>query len=91
MGMGDGDGGDTAQGPDRLGEGLRPVAWATDEPVEVVEAVELSGHDVIGVQWHPEHMAATDQHQRALFAAFVRRARTGGDRPSKENVLCPTT
>ncbi|GAA2261549.1 gamma-glutamyl-gamma-aminobutyrate hydrolase [Streptomyces ruber] len=40
------------QAVDRLGEGLRPSAYAADG---TVEAVELPGPGwVLGVQWHPE-------------------------------------
>jgi putative glutamine amidotransferase len=40
------------QGIDRLGSGVRPVAWATDG---TVEAVEVTGHpELLAVQWHPE-------------------------------------
>ncbi len=57
------------QGVDRLGDGLRAVAWAPDG---IVEAVELSGHPwLVAVQWHPELTAATDATQAALFDAFV--------------------
>lgn len=39
------------QGLDRLGEGLKAVAWAEDG---LVEGVEVPGQPVLGVQWHPE-------------------------------------
>jgi putative glutamine amidotransferase len=40
------------QGLAELGDGLLPVAWATDG---TVEAVELTGHpELLAVQWHPE-------------------------------------
>lgn len=56
------------QGIDRIGDGLRPVAWAEDE---TVEALELEGRpEVIAVQWHPE-MTTEDR----LFAEFTERAR----------------
>jgi len=56
------------QAIDRLGDGLRPVAWAEDG---VIEAVEHTGHPwCIGVQWHPE-MQLEDAPQRRLFAALV--------------------
>ena len=38
----------------RLGEGLRAAAWSEGG---VVEAVELPGRPVLGVQFHPERMA----------------------------------
>lgn len=35
----------------RLGEGLVATAWAPDG---TIEAAEMPGHPVLGVQWHPE-------------------------------------
>ena len=56
------------QAIDRLGEGLRPVAWADDG---VVEAVEHVVHPwCIAVQWHPE-MQLRDPIQSRLFRALV--------------------
>jgi putative glutamine amidotransferase len=64
------------QGIRRLGEGLRATGYAEDG---TVEAVGLD-HDgwYLGVQWHPEDTAATDEQQAAIFAAFVQA--TGGTR-----------
>ncbi|MFD9958264.1 gamma-glutamyl-gamma-aminobutyrate hydrolase family protein [Amycolatopsis sp. NPDC058986] len=59
---------------DRLGAGLRPVAWAEDG---TVEAAELSDVDFLGVQWHPEDSAAEDPAHQALFDALVTAARPG--------------
>jgi putative glutamine amidotransferase len=56
------------QGFGRLGDGLRPVAWADDGSVE---AVEDPRHGfALGVLWHPE--AGEDQR---LFDALVVEAR----------------
>lgn len=56
------------QAIDRLGDGLRPVAWADDG---VVEAVEHVTHPwCIAVQWHPE-MQLGDPIQSRLFRALV--------------------
>jgi putative glutamine amidotransferase len=52
----------------RLGEGLRPVAWADDE---LVEAVESEEGWVLGVQWHPERTADHDPTQQGLFDELV--------------------
>jgi putative glutamine amidotransferase len=53
------------QAIDRLGEGLRPVAWTEDG---VIEAVELDGNPhLLAVQWHPELSAAEDPAQQGLF------------------------
>lgn len=60
------------QGIDRLGAGLRPVAWADDG---VIEAVEHEDHPwCIGVQWHPEMQLAEPAPPR-LFAAMIARVR----------------
>jgi putative glutamine amidotransferase len=62
------------QGINRLGQGLREVAWAPDG---VIEGVEMPGDDrfVLGVQWHPEELVGHDQAARNLFAAIVDAAR----------------
>lgn len=60
------------QAIDRLGAGLRPVAWAPDD---VIEAVELRGEaQLLAVQWHPELAGATPSGA-GLFEALVSRAR----------------
>ncbi|WP_198042226.1 gamma-glutamyl-gamma-aminobutyrate hydrolase family protein [Kitasatospora azatica] len=53
------------QAADRIGDGLRPVAWSADG---TVEALELPGaRFALGVQWHPE----ADPEDPRLFRAFV--------------------
>jgi putative glutamine amidotransferase len=60
------------QALNRLGAGLRPVAWAPDD---VIEAVELDGEaQLVSVQWHPE-LAGAAPTGRGLFEALVERAR----------------
>lgn len=57
------------QAIDKLGDGLRAVAWAPDG---VIEAVELDGMpQLIAVQWHPEISAAHDSRQQSLFDHLV--------------------
>ncbi len=57
------------QAVDRLGAGLRPVAWSSDG---LVEAVELDGNPyLLAVQWHPELSALEDPRQQALFDHHV--------------------
>jgi putative glutamine amidotransferase len=56
------------QAIERLGDGLVVSGWAEDG---TVEAVELPGRWVLGVQWHPEDTAAHDGDQQRLFDAFV--------------------
>ena len=56
------------QAIDRIGVGLRAVAWA---PGGVVEAVERAGKTMtIGVQWHAESLVDRSEHAR-LFRGFV--------------------
>lgn len=56
------------------GKSLRIVAHAPDN---VVEAIEWTGDSnwVMGVQWHPERMAAADRFAQALFVDFATAAR----------------
>jgi putative glutamine amidotransferase len=57
------------QGIDRLGEGLKPVAYAPDH---LIEGWELESHPfAVGVQWHPEAIAESPQ-MLSLFKALVR-------------------
>jgi putative glutamine amidotransferase len=51
----------------RIGDGLRAVGWSLDG---VVEAVEVPGRPIVGVQWHPEHLVDSAPH-RALFEWLV--------------------
>jgi putative glutamine amidotransferase len=61
------------QALDRIGQGLRALAWAEDG---LIEAVEHTAHPwCIGVQWHPE-MQLDEPAQRGLFAALVAAARS---------------
>lgn len=63
------------QAVDRLGEGLRAVAWAEDG---CIEAMEQAGNDrFVAVQWHPEHSVDQDPTQLALFRALVEMASGG--------------
>jgi len=62
------------QAINRLGRGLRDVAWAPDSIVEGVELVDESRF-VVGVQWHPEELVGHDRTARNLFRALVERAR----------------
>jgi putative glutamine amidotransferase len=60
---------------DRLGEGLRPVAWAADGTAEAMEIPDAPGW-FLGLQWHPEDTVAEDPDQLALFRALVDAARS---------------
>jgi len=67
------------QAVDRLGTGLRAVAWSPDG---VIEGVEAPGRDfVVGVQWHAETLV----HRRdnaALFQGLVQAAARRSARPA---------
>lgn len=54
------------QAVDRLGTGLVATAYATDG---VVEAAELPGRPVVGLQWHPEWTVTPDPIFDWLVAA----------------------
>ncbi len=60
------------QGIKRLGQCLRVVATAPDGLPEAVEIPALPF--VVGVQWHPEELAKTDQYSVDLFGQFVEAA-----------------
>ena len=62
------------QAVDRLGRGLRAVAWAPDG---VIEGIESDGEALyLGVQWHVETLVDRPRHAQ-LFAALV--AAAAGD------------
>jgi putative glutamine amidotransferase len=65
------------QAVDRLGQGLTVSARTLDGTIEAVEGA--AGGFVLGVQWHPEVMAADHAVSRALFEGLVAacRARRG--------------
>ncbi|MFN2589715.1 MAG: gamma-glutamyl-gamma-aminobutyrate hydrolase family protein [Actinomycetota bacterium] len=63
------------QGIAEVGKGLRPLAWSDDG---LVEAIQLDGRWMVGVQWHPEVTAERDRTQQALFDALVARASARG-------------
>jgi gamma-glutamyl-gamma-aminobutyrate hydrolase PuuD len=59
----------------RLGEGL--LISARDSEDGTIEAVERPDKPfVVGVQWHPENMSATDPSQAHLFQAFAEALQT---------------
>jgi putative glutamine amidotransferase len=59
------------QAIERVGSGLRPVAWAADG---TIEAVEGEGERfVLGVQWHAEGLVGRAEHL-ALFETLVEAA-----------------
>lgn len=62
------------QAAEVVGDGLRLVAWSTDDDVK--EAVEGTSpdHFVLAVQWHPERTYDTEPASRAMFRAFIQAA-----------------
>jgi putative glutamine amidotransferase len=65
------------QAVERLGSGLRAVAWAPDGTIEGIEAA--GERLVLGVQWHAETLDRGGPHHR-LFEALV--AAAAGRRPA---------
>jgi putative glutamine amidotransferase len=58
------------QSVSKPGAGVRLVAWADDG---VAEGMELPAYRfALAVQYHPEELFASDEHSRALFAAFAK-------------------
>ncbi|HEX2087285.1 MAG TPA: gamma-glutamyl-gamma-aminobutyrate hydrolase family protein [Solirubrobacteraceae bacterium] len=56
------------QAIDKLGGGVRPVAWSADGLIEGIELTDLEF--AVGVQWHAEGLIDAPQ-QCSLFAKFV--------------------
>lgn len=71
------------QAIDRLGLGLRAVAWSQDGVIEAVE--EQDGRFVIGVQWHAETLVA-DAEQLSLFERLVEATRHPGMAAPRERI-----
>lgn len=63
------------QAVDRIGRGLRAVAWAEDGTVEALE--DPSAPWLLAVQWHPELELEPDSPDRRLLGAFIEMARGG--------------
>ena len=57
-----------------VGKGLRVAAYSEDG---LIEALDIPDHPfALGVQWHPEMMAASHPQQMALFHRFVAQAQS---------------
>jgi putative glutamine amidotransferase len=50
------------------------TAMSGDGVIEAIEPANPWADFILGVQWHPENLAAKDKHQRAIFDAFVKAA-----------------
>lgn len=61
------------QAPRNCGTLLTVAATSDDDIIEAL--VAPAAHFVIGVQWHPEEMAASDATQMRLLAQFIQTAR----------------
>lgn len=57
------------QAIDRLGEGLVVEATAPDGTIEAVSVRDAGGFS-LGVQWHPEYWAESDEASASIFRAF---------------------
>jgi putative glutamine amidotransferase len=65
------------QGIKKLAPGLIISATAPDN---VIEGIEMPEHPwLLGVQWHPELTADSDENQQALYNAFVKFASSNKD------------
>jgi putative glutamine amidotransferase len=70
------------QAIDRLGVGLRPIAWSQDGVIEAVEG-QNDGRFVLGVQWHAETLTE-EAEQLALFERLVQAATPAGEQVKKQ-------
>jgi putative glutamine amidotransferase len=63
------------QSAEVVGDGLRAVAYCTDD--NIIEAIEGTSpeHYVLAVQWHPERTYEQDEFSNNLFKTFVEAAR----------------
>ncbi len=60
------------QGIDRLGDGLRAVAFTEDGLIESIEYAEREGKPFfLGVQWHPERMDTISAFSMPIARKFV--------------------
>ncbi|MCA0359962.1 MAG: gamma-glutamyl-gamma-aminobutyrate hydrolase family protein [Armatimonadetes bacterium] len=59
------------QAVDRIGDGLKPVAWHEDGTIEALESTE--GRWLVGLQWHPERTELPESEK--LFEAFMEAVR----------------
>lgn len=55
----------------KVGEGLRPIAWAHDGTIEAIESLPSNPHYVLGVQFHPEMDYKSDENAKLVFRHFV--------------------
>jgi len=65
------------QAAERVGSSLIATGWAEDGTLEALE--QPGARFVVGVQWHPEELVATQEEARRLFAAFASACAERGD------------
>ena len=63
-----------------IGRLAPPLVAAARAPDGIVEAAELPGRPVLGVQWHPENYAHLSPEAARLFAWLVEAARGAAER-----------
>lgn len=61
-----------------LAPGLKVTARSPDGVIEAVESIDQSGPVIMGVQWHPEELSASEPKAAALFKLFVELCEEGG-------------
>ena len=59
------------QAIDRLGKGLWVIGRTSDGVIEAFEGKDMERHFVLGVQWHPERLSATDSLSSRVFERTV--------------------
>ena len=67
------------QSINRVGEGLKVIACTGDGVIEAVEGSGMADHFVLGLQWHPERLAADDALSFRPFKLLVAAAAKGRD------------
>ncbi|MDQ3985024.1 MAG: gamma-glutamyl-gamma-aminobutyrate hydrolase family protein [Actinomycetota bacterium] len=70
------------QGLDDVADDLKEIGWAPDGVLEAVVMSERAW--VVGVQWHPEVMAAIDKVELDLFREFVGATEKYGTRATEK-------
>lgn len=64
------------QAINELGNGLEVTAWSKDNVIEAIESVDKD-QGIVGVQWHPELNALTNEKSLKVFQNLVKRAKQG--------------
>lgn len=58
------------QSINKVAEGFTVTAISKDDTIEAIEKIDENNF-IIGVQWHPELMFATDETSKNLFTRFI--------------------